>query len=146
MKKILLFTFIGPAVGSILFFIISLIGVLVFAPDSRALSLREELSLFPLFLIFGYAFAIIPAIFVGIFAIFLKYKDPWTNYTLLILSSFVICIIFFFNDRPNDYIFPSTLGILTTMVLGYFIFLKVKKDSLSATAVTASKERDDERQ
>ncbi|MEJ2437969.1 MAG: hypothetical protein P8Y35_08440 [Sulfurovaceae bacterium] len=101
-KRILIFTFFAPLVGTIL-------------------------SLFPLFLFFGYVSAIIPAFVVGIISAFLSFKNPWANYGVLIILSVIACMYFFFLERPSDFIIPSIVGISTTIVMGYFVFLTGKR-------------------
>ncbi len=126
-KRILIFTFFGPLVGTILFFFTTMIISSVTAHRPSFLTFSEKLSLFPLFLFFGYVSAIIPAFVVGIISAFLSFKNPWANYGILIILSVIACMFSFFLERPSDFIIPSIVGISTTMVMGYFVFLTGKR-------------------
>jgi len=129
MKKFLIFTFFGPPIGVMLFFLPSLIGVLIFEDNSSFLTLGQGLSLFPMFFVMGYFNAIIPAFITGVIATFLKFKNPWMNYSVLMVLSTMTCVTYFSCHRANDFILPSIVGIATTMVLGYVVFLRVNSVS-----------------
>ena len=124
MKTILLFTFVGPPIGILLFFLSSLIGVLIFKNGSSSLTFGQGLSLFPVFFVLGYFVAIIPAFITGVIATFLRFENPWINYGTLVILSTTICLIYFFYNRNYDFLFPSAVGIVTTIILGYIVFLK----------------------
>ena len=124
MKTILLFTFLGPPVGVLLFFLPTLIGVLIFKDNSTSLTFGQGLSLFPVFFAMGYFVAIIPAFTAGVIATFLRFENPWINYTVLVMLSAIVCSVYFFYNRNNDFLLPSAVAIVTTMILGYIVFLR----------------------
>lgn len=126
MKKILLFTLLGPLIGVLIFFLPILIGVQLFGENGDFISLWQSLLLLLWFLIFGYFAALFPAFLIGVIAKFLRFKNPWINYAILNISAATLSL-FFFSDQRNDwYSLLVAMSILATMILGYFFFLKGK--------------------
>ncbi len=127
MKKILLFTLLGPLIGVLIFLLPILIGLQLFGEDENFISFWQSLLLLPWFLIFGYFIAIFPAFLIGVIAKFLTFKNPWINYAILNISAAALSL-FFFSDQRNDwYSLLVAMSVLTTMILGYFFFLKGKQ-------------------
>jgi hypothetical protein len=130
MKRIIIFTLLAPPLGVLLLFLPVFIGVYVFANETDSISFLQSLAIFPFFFIFGYYIAIVPAFIIGIVAKFLAFKNPWINYGLLILSSIIICFVYFFDERDDWFSIFVSMGIFTTMILGYFMLLKGKHYSI----------------
>ena len=126
MKRIFIFTFAAPPLGVLLFFLPIFIGVYVFANETNSIRFLQSLAIFPFFFIFGYYITIVPAFFIGVVAKLLTFKNPWINYALLILSSIIICFVYFFDKRDDWFTIFVSMGISTTMILGYFMLLKGK--------------------
>lgn len=96
MKRILVFTFLGPPLGALIAFS-TLLSIMMDAPGFGIYqALKATLVTFPLYLILGYRFAIIPALLVGVVAYLLNFKRPIYNYLLLTLTGFCICFLFDF--------------------------------------------------
>ncbi len=124
MKTILLFTFLGPLIGVLLFFLPSLIIAFSSKSDASSFTFIQGLSLFPVFFVVGYFVAILPAFTTGAIATFLRFENPWINYGILVILSVLTCLVYFFYSRNNDFILPSIVGVVTTMILGYIVFFK----------------------
>lgn len=124
MKTILLFTFLGPLIGVLLFFLPSLIIAFSSKSDASSFTFIQGLSLFPVFFVGGYFVAILPAFTTGVIATFLRFENPWINYGILVILSVLTCLVYFFYSRNNDFILPSIVGVVTTMILGYIVFFK----------------------
>lgn len=126
MKRIILFTFLGPLIGVLIFFLPILIATQLFGENSDSISFWQSLLVLLWFLIFGYFVALFPAFLVGVIAKFLTFKNPWINYAILNISSATLCLLYFSDQRNDWYSMLVIMGVLTTMILGYFFMLKGK--------------------
>ena len=138
MKRILVFTFLGPPLGALIAFSM-LLSIMMGTPNNgfdMYQALKATLVISPLYLIVGYRLAIIPALLVGVVAYLFNFKRPIYNYLLLILTGFCIYFLFdFFSsfyiiERGENSLYFAVIGALTTSFLGYFTVYRAQKKLL----------------
>lgn len=129
MKRILIFTFVGPILGVLLFFVPAFISAYIFSDEGHRLPL-ESLMVFPFFFIFAYVVAVVPAFLIGAVAKLLTFKNPWLNFTSLVLASIIICVVCFYELRTDWFSIMVGMGVASTVIVGYLMLLKGKVYSI----------------
>jgi hypothetical protein len=124
----LLFAFGVPLVAS---FIVVSYGVMAtFITYGDLWGSIAQYAMLPIFIFFGSAFLFIPSFFVGIAASYLRFQKRGKNFIYLIVSTLCIGLIYygvFRFHREDDAIMSFVLLLISSSIIGYFLFFKKRK-------------------
>lgn len=127
-KLISLFAFGIPLISSL---VVCLFPVIVVTVNFESFDqILGVIALIPFLIMFGLYFLFIPSIFVGVAASLLKFQTRVKNFIYLIIFTFLIDFIYYVIIRPfrEDHgIMSFVLLLISSSIIGYFVFLKNKK-------------------